>query len=242
MNERSDRVRLLVVRNDPTDPPALLGTWWSEYGVELVEVHADAGEPIPPRLPDDVDGLVALGGAMAAWEDERAPWLPAERALLAATVDEGRPVLGVCLGGQLLALACGGSVERATVAEVGVTELTLTDEAAHDPLFAAMEQGAPVGQYHQDAIAALPAGAILLASTEVCRHQAFRLGDLAWGLQFHPEIDAEIIDSWLLDDPDPVARGGGSAEAVVAGMTDRAAEMDAVWRPFARAFVDRIRG
>jgi GMP synthase (glutamine-hydrolysing) len=237
-----DRVRLLVVRNDPTDPPALLGEWWSAYGAELVEVHADAGHAVPTRLPDDVDGLVVLGGAMAAWEDERAPWLPAERELIATSVAEGRPVLGVCLGGQLLALACGGSVERAPVAEVGVTELTLADEAAHDPLFSVLPDGVPVGQYHQDAIAALPAGAVHLASTPVCRHQAFRLGERAWGVQFHPEIDAAIIESWLPDDPEPVTRSGTTVDAIVSGMAAREPEMAAAWRPFAEAFVDVVRG
>jgi GMP synthase-like glutamine amidotransferase len=238
----ADRVRLLVVRNDPTDPPALLGRWWSDIGVELIEIHADAGAPVPTRLPDDVDGLVVLGGAMAAWEDERAPWLPAERELLASSVAAGRPVLGVCLGGQLLALACGGTVERAAVAEVGVTELTLTGAAAADPLFAVLPQGAPVGQYHQDAIGALPAGAVHLASTEVCRHQAFRLGESAWGVQFHPEIDAGIIATWLPDDPEPVTRSGATVDGVVAGMAAREAEMADVWRPFAEAFVDVVRG
>jgi GMP synthase-like glutamine amidotransferase len=236
------RVRLLVVRNDPTDPPALLGEWWSAYGAELVELHADAGAPVPTRLPDDVDGLVVLGGSMAAWEDERAPWLPAERELIATSVAEDRPVLGVCLGGQLLALACGGTVERAPVAEVGVTELDLTEAASSDPIFSVLPPRVPVAQYHQDAIGSLPVGAVHLASTPVCRHQAFRLGTRAWGVQFHPEIDAAVVESWLPDDPDPVARSGSSAEEIVARMVEREAEMAAAWRPFAHAFVDVARG
>ena len=130
MSGAREHVRLLVVRSDPTDPPALLGQWWTEVGVELTEVHADAGEPVPTTLPDDIDGLVVLGGAMAAWEDDVAPWLPSTRALIASTVAAGQPVLGVCLGGQLMTLALGGAVERALTPEVGVTELALLPAAS----------------------------------------------------------------------------------------------------------------
>lgn len=235
------RTRLLVVRNDPTDPPALLGRWWAEAGVEVVEVLADAGEPVPESLPEDVDGLVVLGGAMAAWEDDVAPWLPAERALVARTVDEGRPVLGVCLGGQVMTLACGGRVERAQTAEVGITELTLLPAAEKDPLLSQVPQGAPVGQFHIDAMTVLPDGAVPLASTAACAHQAYRIGEHAWALQFHPEIDAAIMDSWIDDDSDTVARLGLDRDEVVRPFVEREDELVAAWRPFAIAFADVVR-
>ncbi len=233
-------VRLLVVRNDPTDPPALLGQWWKEAGAELVEVLADAGDPVPESLPDDVDGLVVLGGEMAAWEDERAPWLPAERRLVARTVAEGRPVLGVCLGGQVMTLALGGVVDRAPVAEVGVFEMRLTEAAASDPLFSRVPEGAPVAEYHRDAMLVEPEGAVRLASTPDCPVQAYRVGDSAWAVQFHPEVDATIMAGWFADDP-VVVEGGPDPRAIVAEMDERADEMAAAWRPFAHAFVDVVR-
>jgi GMP synthase (glutamine-hydrolysing) len=234
-------VRLLVVRNDPTDPPALLGHWWREVGVEIDEINADEGDDVPTRLPEEYDGLVVLGGAMAAWEDHIAPWLPAERELVRSTVDAGTPVLGVCLGGQVMTLACDGHVERAEVAEIGLTELRLTPEAAADPLMGTIPEGAPVGQYHVDWMAELPAGAVLLATSADCAHQAYRLGDRAWALQFHPEIDAEIMASWIVDDPDPVAQHGFDPAQIVADFAAREPELVATWRPFAHAFADVVR-
>lgn len=241
MSERDAGVRLLVVRNDPTDPPALLGAWWEEVGVELVEVRADAGEEVPSTLPDDVDGLVVLGGAMAAWEDDVAPWLPSTRALIVDAVQAERPVLGVCLGGQLMALALGGAVERTPTPEVGVHELDLLPAAADDRLFSVLPPRAPVAQYHGDAMTALPAGAVLLASTPACAHQGWRIGESAWAVQFHPEVDADIVASWTDDDPAPVERCGLAPGDVVAGLRERGAEMVDVWRPFAHAFADVVR-
>jgi GMP synthase-like glutamine amidotransferase len=236
-----DGVRLLVVRNDRTDPPALLGAWWAEDGVEVVELKADEGEAVPESLPDGFDGLVVLGGAMAAWEDHVAAWLPAERALVSSTVDAGIPVLGVCLGGQVMTLACGGVVERAEVAEIGLVEITLLPGAEADPLLSVLPQGVPVGQYHIDTMAVLPEGAVLLASSADCAHQAYRLGERAWALQFHPEIDAEIMASWIDDDPGAVTDRGFERDAIVTEFQAREPEVLEAWRPFARAFADVVR-
>ena len=241
MTDRSAPVRLLVVQNDPTDPVALLGEWWEEVGVTMDVVRADLGEPVPSTLAGGYDGVVLLGGEMAAWEDERAPWLPAERALVQHAVADGTPLLGVCLGGQLMTLACGGVVDRAPVAEVGIYEIDLLPAAADDPVFSVLPQGAPVAQYHQDAMLQAPDGAVVLASTTGCPIQAWRLGEHAYAVQFHPEVDAEILGSWFGDDPEPVEKCGTSVDAVMQVMSERADEMQKVWRPFAHAFADVVR-
>ena len=237
----ADRVRLLVVRNDPPDPPAMLGEWWAGVGVDVVEVKADAGDSVPETLPADVDGLVLLGGAMAAWEDDVAPWLPAERALARDAVAAGAPVLGVCLGGQVMTLALGGEVTRAEVAEIGLVEIAMTPDADLDPLLSTVPGGGPVGQYHIDTMATLPEGAVLLASSADCVHQAYRVGERAWALQFHPEIDAEIMREWVDDDREAVHERGFDCDAIVEDFRAREDEVLATWRPFAHAFADVVR-
>jgi GMP synthase-like glutamine amidotransferase len=234
-------LRLLAVQNDPTDPPALLGEWWAEVGVDVVVLRADAGEAVPTELPEGIDGLVVLGGEMAAWEDHRAPWLPELRSLVATAVGDGVPVLGVCLGGQVMTLACGGVVDRAPVAEVGVYELDLRPEAVGDPLFSVLPDRVPVAQYHGDAMLEAPEGAVLLASTRDCPIQAYRLGDRAWAVQFHPEVDDVILGSWFADDPAPVEKCGRTTVAVLEEMVTRSSEMRDAWRPFAHAFADVVR-
>jgi GMP synthase (glutamine-hydrolysing) len=236
-----DPVRLLVVRNDPTDPPALLGEWWREVGVEVVELKADEGDAVPTALPDDVDGLVLLGGSMAAWEDDVAPWLPDERALVRDAVASGAPVLGVCLGGQVMTLALGGEVTRADVAEIGLVALALHETAADDELLSVVTDGTPVGQYHIDTMRTLPEGAVLLASSDDCAHQAWRLGERAWALQFHPEIDAAIMKDWVDDDREAVHERGFDCDAVVSDFEARGDELVSAWRPFAHRFADIVR-
>ena len=237
----TDPLRLLVVQNDPTGPVALLGEWWSEVGVETTVIRADQGEAVPSELPDGYDGLVLLGGAMAAWEDDVAPWLPDERALIREAVGDGVPTLGVCLGGQLMTLACGGEVTRAETAEIGLVSLAMTADAADDPLMSVVPESAPVGQYHIDTMATLPDGAVLLASSRDCAHQAWRLGDRAWALQFHPEIDDVIMKDWVDDDRELVHERGFDCDAIVEDFGARMDELRLVWRPFAHAFADVVR-
>jgi GMP synthase-like glutamine amidotransferase len=88
---------------------------------------------------------------------------------------------------------------------------------------------------------ALPAGAVVLASTDACPHQAYRIGDRAWAVQFHPEVDADIVESWTIDDPAPVLRCGLEPTSVVAELRERGDEIAEAWRPVAHAFADVVR-
>lgn len=226
---------LLVVQHEDRVPLGRI----SFPGLAVEVVRPYRGDPLPARL-DRHAGLVVLGGTMAAWEDDVAPWLPATRALLAASVADGAPVLGICLGAQLLALACGGRVERGGDGpELGIVQVRATDAAAGDALTAGLGRSWPAPSGHHDAVTRLPAGAVLLASTDRYPHQAFRLGARAWGVQYHPEATAEVFADWMAADGEVLrAQGTGPADVVAAfeaadpALADVAAEHG---RAFARA-------
>jgi GMP synthase (glutamine-hydrolysing) len=184
-----------------TDAP--LGTFADvvrERGDELLEWTASNGPP--PEDPESFDAVFVLGGAMHVDQEERHPWLRQEhdviRALLAAEV----PTFGVCLGGQLLASVAGARVGLAPEPEIGWYEVELSPGAKADPIFGELPERFQALQWHSYAFE-LPPGAMALARSPVCL-QAYRLGERAWGVQFHPEVDTPILEGWLRD---PEARG-----------------------------------
>lgn len=237
-------LRVLAIQNDPTDPPLMVGDWLSEAGIEVEVVRACFGDTVPSAVPEGVHGVLPLGGAMGANDDHVAPWLPAERDLLRDAVARDVPVLGLCLGGQLLAAATGGRVELGDVTEIGLSWVERTPEGDADPVVGAArpvrDRSIPAAQWHQDAITRLPEGAVLLLSNEACRVQGFRIGDAAYGLQLHPEVDADAFDSWALPDDEALLRSG--ADMAERSAEVRAAEEDlvAAWRPVALAWASLV--
>ncbi|MDQ3875832.1 MAG: type 1 glutamine amidotransferase [Actinomycetota bacterium] len=147
-----------------------------------------------PRSPD-FHGIVSLGGPMSA--DDPHEVLAAERALLASAAEHEVPVLGVCLGAQLLAHALGARIyPNPAGREVGVSEVLVTEDGRSDPLLAGLPNPLPVMQWHGDAFE-LPAGASLLATSPACTNQAFRFGRRAYGVLFHPEVGPAEARDWL---------------------------------------------
>jgi GMP synthase-like glutamine amidotransferase len=214
-----DRPRLLVVQ---TEPDAGLGRLEPGLGAaaDLDLRRPDLGDRLPSTLADHA-GLIVLGGTMGATDDDVVPWLPAARRLLAAGVESGRPTIGICLGAQLLAVATGGRVERGGPGlELGAVPIALLPTAADDallgPVLGALGDRPLVAQFHQDAVTELPAGAVLLAHGETYPHQAFRLGERAWGLQYHPEVTGPDFALWLRDGHGSVQDAGLHAEQVAA--------------------------
>lgn len=209
--------RVLVVRNADSSGPGRLTEALTAAGL-LVEVVGGERliDPVDPVTLDGVAGVVLLGGGFMPDDDERAPWLPAERAMTEQAMAQGIPLLGICLGGQLLALTAGGSVAANTgEQEKGSCRIEVLAAAADDRLFGSLAGGQPLRmiQNHRDRITALPPQAVLLASNAACPIQAFRVGELAWGLQFHPEADAERVAGW---DADAMRRDGFDPATVIA--------------------------
>lgn len=186
---------ILVLQNDRLSPLGVLGTVLEEQGmsIDIRRPMEDAGS-LPERL-DGYGGVIVLGGAMSALDDALYPGLGHTMALLNAAHRNNVPVIGICLGGQILARAFGGAVHRDQGAEVGVTRLTPTAQLADDPLLFGIEPLAAM-EMHFDRFD-LPPDAVALATSAACPHQAFRVGHQIWGFQFHPEVSPEIVAGWI---------------------------------------------
>jgi len=152
----------------------------------------------PPRPLDEYGAVLVFGGAMHADQDGEHPWLQEEGLLLQRLVATRKPLLGICLGAQLLAKATGAHVGPAREPEIGWYSVELTAAAEDDPLLGRLPSRFEAFQWHYYAHD-LPAGAVELARNDLCT-QAFRLGDSAWGVQFHPEVTLAQIESWITED------------------------------------------
>jgi GMP synthase-like glutamine amidotransferase len=217
--------KLQVLQHVAMEGPARIGDVARRLGLEVAVHRLYDGAPVPRALaPDDV--LVVMGGSMGVGDigDARWPFLAAEAELLAAVLPKGQPVLGVCLGAQLMAHALGARVYPCTVGdpparhrEVGWGAITFTAAPDAEPALAGVDTSEAVLHWHGDTFD-LPAGAVRLASTLACENQMFRFGRRAYALQFHVEVDGGDVVRWVEEDADFVraANGPGGAARIVA--------------------------
>ncbi|MTD59430.1 type 1 glutamine amidotransferase [Amycolatopsis pithecellobii] len=232
--------RLLVLQPDATGPIGPLGDWLTAAGAEL-DIRQPPADELPARL-DGYQGLICLGGGMNAEDDAAHPWLKRVRDLLATGARTALPTLGICLGSQLLAVATGGQVSKgANGPEVGAHLIAKKDAAWTDPLFAELPLMPDVMHFHAGEISRLPASAVLLASSPKYPHQAFRLGQCAYGVQFHIETTVEVVQSWARHAPEmaATAKPGAFDTATLSQIHQDLAD---TWRPFAARFVDLAAG
>lgn len=196
--------RLLVVQPDPLDPLDRFAGWLTDAGLTVRVIQPFAGQPLPDRLQED--GLLVLGGDMSVHDDDQHPWLADIRRLFRDAVKQSRPALGICLGGQLLAQTFGGTVTVGdSRLEAGVVRVHWRSEASTDSLIAGLPTPFLTGAMHGDMIEKLPDAAVWLGHSDMYPHQAFRVGAMAWGLQFHPEISLPTYREWV-----SAYRGGDS--------------------------------
>ena len=159
--------------------------------LQAVDLYQDPDQPL---AWDAADGLLFMGGPMSANDD--LPFLRRELDLIASAAAAGTPMLGVCLGSQLIAKALGGAVYKNPVKEIGWAPLHWTPAAREDALFRDLASSEPVFHWHGETFD-LPPGAAWLAYSDACRHQAFRVGSNVYGLQFHLEVTPGMIADWL---------------------------------------------
>jgi len=187
--------KLLVFQHVPFEPLGTLDGQFRAAGFRIRYVNfARLSDPAP-----DVrryHGLIVLGGPMGVGQADRYPHLAMEADAIRAALDARMPVLGICLGAQLMAAALGGRVFKNPVKEIGWYDVTPTPEGESDPLFSSFAGTEKIFQWHGDTFS-LPHGAVHLAESVDCANQAFRFGDYAYGLQFHLEADQALIERWL---------------------------------------------
>jgi GMP synthase-like glutamine amidotransferase len=230
--------RVLVVLNSPTSLMGRLERWLPEAGLDPV---LTPGAELPETL-EGFAGVVLLGGGFMPDDDAHHPFLARERQLTTEALASGVPVLGLCLGGQLLAHVTGGGVTaRSGETERGMCPLTVLPAAAGDRVFGDLP-GVPdeplwMIENHEDSVTALPPSATLLVSSGDCPIQAFRVGDLAWGLQFHPEARPERVATW---DEAALSEQGIDRVALAEAAMVHAAENEAQSRALVRAWADVV--
>ena len=187
--------RILVFQHVSHEEPGTLDFPLRAAGFELLTVRFWLGAATPANV-EDFAALIILGGPMGVYEADRYPYLAAETKLIEAAVTKDLPLLGICLGSQLMAKALGARVYPSGIKEIGWYDLTPTADAKNDPLLRHLNATEKVFQWHGDTFD-LPTGAVQLAFSPLCANQAFRYGRNAYALQFHLEVDSQMIDTWL---------------------------------------------
>ncbi len=188
-------MRFLVFQHIAAEGPGAFCPMMEAAGISWDVVELDEGEPIPSL--EGYRALLAMGGPMDVWEEDKHPWLVEEKEVLRRWVAEmRRPFLGVCLGHQLLADALGGSCRKMGAPDVGITDVSLTEAGLRDPLFSGLGEALPMLQWHGVEVQSLPRESETLACSSACGVEAFRYGDRAYGIQGHAEVTPDTVDEW----------------------------------------------
>jgi GMP synthase (glutamine-hydrolysing) len=186
--------RILVIQHHPASPAGIVGERMMAREAQITTLDAQHGIDLP-KGADTHDGFLVLGGAMNAYDDQQCRHFPALLELARDYAGAGKPVLGICLGGQLLARAWGAQIRVGAAPEFGVTPLSPTAAATDDPLLGHAPWPAYAMQWHDDTFD-IPPGAVRLLASDTCSNQAFRVGDVVWGFQCHFEADRRDMVAW----------------------------------------------
>lgn len=186
---------ILIIKHIFIEGPGVITDFFRDTRWQTEVVELERGDKLPYD-PKDVEAIISLGGPMNVYEEEKFPFLKVEDRFLKEAIKLEIPILGICLGSQLLAKAAGARVGKAREKEIGWYKVNFTEEGMKDPLFEGLGRGLEVFQWHEDQFDVPPEG-VLLAESKTCPNQAFKLGKNAYGLQFHIEVTPDMIESWI---------------------------------------------
>lgn len=227
-------MRALHLLNLAAGPAALFLPPLRQRGFEIDHVDPNL-EPLPESL-QGYDAVLVCGGTADTHQTDEHPWLTGEVTLLREALDRGVPTIGLCLGAQLLTEAAGGSVYRVAQPEVGWYDVDVHEAAAGDPVLAELPRRFRAVQWHHYACE-LPDQAVELARNPACV-QAFRVGDTAWGTQFHIEVTREVLLDWQRAAPEELARHGYDNGRYQAELERYLPAHEALGRGMAERFAD----
>jgi GMP synthase (glutamine-hydrolysing) len=235
---------MLVVEHEAQCPPGWFGEWLTDAGAVLDVRRPYAGHELPPDLRSH-SGMLVLGGDMGAYDDPTHPWLTDVKRLVVGAVGDGSPVLGICLGHQLAAVALGGAVAANPHGQqIGVLDVGWTPAAQADRLVGSLATGSgrcPAVQWNNDVVTRLPEGSTVLAVTDRGEVQAVRFAPAVYGVQWHPEAGEEIIRPWADHDRDDAAERGVDLDAYVEHVVAARGDLQQTWRILAHAFAGMCR-
>lgn len=233
-------MRVAIVENTRITHHGQVGVALHEQAAKIDLYKPWSGQPLPER--PEADALVVFGGEQSALDDHTHPYLPALARLMAAYTAADRPVLGICLGSQVLARAMGARNILGAAPEFGWCDVALTDTGLSDPVLGALPRSFPIFQWHSDTFT-LPAGAVHLAGSAAAPNQCFRIGRASYGMQFHFEASRAVVADWTREFPDLVEGqqpGWHAAHPALAETRGRAADDHGL--TIARAWVGLIGG
>lgn len=234
-------MRILVLQHIACEPPGVYGDVLAERGATIDRVALDENEPLPDWCR--YEGIVAMGGPMSVNDDATLGWLRDEKRLIGDAVRAGVAYWGVCLGAQLLAASLDAKVYPGPSPEVGLLPVALDAAATADAVFHGLPSSLMTFQWHNETFD-LPAGSTLLASSLVCRSQAFRWGRRAYGVQFHLEVSADMARQWAgvvtyASDLERVL-GPGSLPRLITDLERHGGSLNATARTIFRRWLDLI--
>ena len=186
-------MRLHYLQHVHFENPGIILIWARENGHVVTSTHIYKDEILP--MQEEFDWLVVMGGPMNIYEEDVYPWLEEEKKFIEAAVSSGKVVIGICLGGQLIADVIGGKVTRNPKKEIGWFPIRWTSEARLSPLFSFFPKESVVFEWHGDTFSELPTGTVYLAENDICKNQAFMYEEKVFGFQFHLENTTPIIEN-----------------------------------------------